>query len=117
VKLLADEDVDGPIVARLRQDGHQVEYVAEMKGGISDDEVLRHANQSRALLITADKDFGELVFRRGRLDSGILLLRLAGTLPHQKGEIVSKALSAHGSEMSSAFSVITAKILRIRARA
>lgn len=116
MKLLADEDVDGPIVARLRQDGHDVDYVAEMKRGISDEEVLGDANQNQALLITADKDFGELVFRQGKLNSGILLLRLTGTALVQKGEIVSNALSAHGNEMRSAFSVVTAKLLRIRRR-
>lgn len=78
MKLVADENVDGPIVARLREDGHEVDYVAEMAPGISDDEVLDHANGRQALLITTDKDFGELVFRQGKLNAGIVLLRLAG---------------------------------------
>ncbi len=114
MKLLADEDVDGAIVARLRQDGHEVAYVVEMKRGISDEEVLHDANQKKALLITADKDFGELIFRQGKLNTGILLLRLAGITPVKKGEVVSNALSAHGNKMLSAFSVVTAKLLRIR---
>jgi predicted nuclease of predicted toxin-antitoxin system len=52
---------------RLRNDGHDVLYVAEMSPGIDDEEVLGAANEHDALLPTADKDFGELVFRLGRV--------------------------------------------------
>ncbi len=114
MKLVADEGVDRPIVVRLRKDGHEVEYVAEMEPGIGDDEVLNHAGKSQALLITADKDFGEFVFMQGRLNTGIVLLRLAGVPPIRKAKIVSDALAAHGDEMQAAFSVITNNMLRIR---
>ena len=63
MNLVADESVDGPSVERLRQDGHAVFYIAELDPGIDDDAVLDEANRSGALLITSDKDFGELVFR------------------------------------------------------
>ena len=59
MKVVADESVDGPIVARLREDGHEVDYIAEMEPGISDDRILGHANLRQALLNTTDKDFGE----------------------------------------------------------
>jgi hypothetical protein len=65
MNLLVDEGVDGPIVERLRHDGHDVIYVAELSPGIDDPEVLKRANEADALLMTADKDFGELVYRRG----------------------------------------------------
>ena len=70
MNLLADESVDRPIVERLRDDGHEVVYVAELSPSIGDDEVLQKANDSRALLLTTDKDFGELVFRQRRLNLG-----------------------------------------------
>lgn len=84
MKLLADEDVDGPIVYRLREDGHEVDYVAEIQPGILDEDLLTHANRNQALLLTADKDFGDLVFRQGKLSSGVLLMRLAGLAPLKK---------------------------------
>jgi len=62
VKFLADENVDKPIVEHLMRDGHLVLYVIEMEPGISDEEVIQRANQESALLLTADRDFGELVF-------------------------------------------------------
>jgi predicted nuclease of predicted toxin-antitoxin system len=70
VNLLADESIDRQIVVRLRREGHTALYVAEMEPGISDDAVLTLANQEAGVLLTADKDFGELVFRQGRLTAG-----------------------------------------------
>jgi hypothetical protein len=63
VKIFADESVDKQIVSRLRAQGHDVVYVAELDPGIDDETVLRSSHDSNALLVTADKDFGELVFR------------------------------------------------------
>lgn len=62
--LLADENVDRQIVERLRLDGHLVAHVAEMSPGIMDETVLTESQISESVLITADKDFGELVFRQ-----------------------------------------------------
>jgi predicted nuclease of predicted toxin-antitoxin system len=72
VKLLADEGVDALTVARLRTDGHDVTYVAELAPGIGDDAVLDLANAEARALLTADKDFGELVFRLRHLPLGVL---------------------------------------------
>ena len=44
MNFLADESVDGPIVEALREDGHDLQYVAEISPGITDDEVLDAAN-------------------------------------------------------------------------
>ncbi|GIW42747.1 MAG: hypothetical protein KatS3mg077_0029 [Candidatus Binatia bacterium] len=65
MKILADEGVDRPVVERLRQDGHEVRYVAEIEPGISDDNILDLANREGAVLLTADKDFGEFVISSG----------------------------------------------------
>jgi predicted nuclease of predicted toxin-antitoxin system len=116
VKFVADESVDFPIVERLRQDGHSVWAVVEMDSGISDDLVLDHANRQNAVLLTADKDFGELVFRLKRLNLGVVLVRLAGLPPRRKAEILACAIAEKGEELKDAFSVITANVLRVRQR-
>jgi len=48
------------------------QYVAELDPGIDDDAMLCRANQSGALPVTADGDFGELVFRLGRIHAGVV---------------------------------------------
>jgi len=114
MKFLADESVDRPIVEKLRQDGHFVLYVAEMEPGISDDAVLDLANRESALLLTADKDFGELVFRQHRFMIGIVLIRLAGLSLLLKAEIVANMINQHLRELPNAFVVITPAMFRIR---
>jgi predicted nuclease of predicted toxin-antitoxin system len=112
--LLADEGVDAQIVQRLRRDGHGVLYVAEMSPSISDDMVLEQAEARGALLVTADKDFGELVHRQGRLHAGVLLLRLAGLPSEAKAAAVAAVLREREAEIAGAFCVVSPGRLRIR---
>ena len=114
MNLLVDESVDKPIVVRLRQDSHTVLYIAELSPSIDDDTVLSRANQNSALLITAEKDFGELVFRLGRIHAGVVLLRLAGLSPRTKARIVSAVFANQDDELLNAFSVISSGRVRIR---
>jgi predicted nuclease of predicted toxin-antitoxin system len=114
VNFLADESVDRQIVDRLRQDGHAVRYIAAMEPGISDDRVLGLANQEADVLLTADKDFGELVFRQGRFTCGILLVRLAGLSPMRKADVVASSVGQHGPELLGAFAVLAPRSFRIR---
>lgn len=115
MNLLADESVDRQIVERLKNDRHEVLYIAEIEPSISDDAVFDLANEKAALLLTSDKDFGEIVFREGRLSSGgVVLLRLAGLSADRKSEIVSEAFRENGDEFQGHFSVIAPGRVRIR---
>lgn len=116
MNLFADESVDRPVVERLREDGHDIVYVAELAPSITDDEVLREANSRSAVLMTADKDFGELVFRQGVIHSGVVLLRLAGLANTTKGEIVAEVCRSRESELTGSFTVISPGQARIRRR-
>ena len=87
------------IVERLRRDGHTVTYIAEMDPGVVDETVLHLANRGQALLLTADKDFGELVFRQRRLATGVVLLRLAGLAADRKASLVARALAEHSRRL------------------
>src|SRR5436190_10071923 len=116
MNLVADEGVERQIVEQLRQEGHAVIYVAELAPSISDDEVLQQANERQAVLVTVDKDFGELVFRLNRVAAGVLLIRLEGLTSTAKAMIVAQAIHDHETEMYGAFSVISPGMIRIRAR-
>lgn len=116
MKFVADENVDVPLIARLRKDGHEVYAIIEMSAGISDNEVLNQAIQRGVVLLTADKDFGELVYRDRRYTCGIVLIRLSGLTTTEKVEIVANVIKDHGSELGNAFTVISQKNVRIRPR-
>ena len=114
MNFVADESLDFQIVSRLRKDGFDLFYIAEMTPGISDREVLNLANRCSALLLTADSDFGELVFRQHLISDGVVLIRLAGLSAENKAEIVSSAIKLYRDELRDSFTVITTGHIRIR---
>jgi predicted nuclease of predicted toxin-antitoxin system len=65
VKCLADECCDALVVAGLRQYGHDVLFVPEVARGAHDETVLSRAAADARIVLTEDKDFGELVVRLG----------------------------------------------------
>jgi predicted nuclease of predicted toxin-antitoxin system len=65
-------------------------------------------------LITADKDFGELVFRQQQAAHGIILIRLTGLTAQRKAELVAIAVTQHGIDLPGSFTVVSAGAVRIR---
>ncbi len=63
MRVLLDTCVAGSARDALRREGHDVEWVAEWPQDPGDDEILAHAARQRQVLVTLDKDFGELVKR------------------------------------------------------
>jgi len=76
VRWLADECIDAGLVAYLRRSGHDVLYMAETAPASNDADVMANALREQRLLVTEDKDFGDLVFRHGAAVPGIVLLRI-----------------------------------------
>lgn len=76
VRWLADECIAVSLVRELRGAGHDVLYTAEFAASLSDIEVITLAPREGRFLLTADKDFGELVFRRGQAVPGLILPRI-----------------------------------------
>ena len=78
MRFLEGENFPGEAVRGLRAAGHDVAWVQEVAAGSKDKAVLQRAQDEERVLITFDKDFGELAFRRGLpASSGTILLRLA----------------------------------------
>ncbi len=79
MRILADECCDAQLVAALRQDGHDVRYISESDKGSKDRQVRELAYADQRLLLTIDKDFGELIVRLKELSHGVLLIRIDDT--------------------------------------
>ena len=116
MKIVADESVDWPMIERLREDGHEAIAIVETCAGAPDEQVLETANTSRAILLTADQDFGELVFRLRQVSAGVVLARVAGLGRDSKVSLVSKLFRYHAGELDDAFTVLTPGAVRIRPR-
>src|SRR5262245_60864885 len=76
LKLLADENIAGDMVAWLRKLGCDVVYASEHHARAADVELLKSAESEGRLILTEDKDFGELVFRDRLNSHGVVLLRM-----------------------------------------
>lgn len=77
MKFLLDENVDYRLTSYLTSQGHHVTSIAqEYPASVTDHEVLAIARKEKCILITNDKDFGELIFRQHLPHTGVILLRL-----------------------------------------
>ncbi len=114
--IVADENIPAPVVEALRAAGHEVTYISEVAPTIDDDAVLALALGSGAVLVTADKDFGELVYLRRLATAGVVLLRLGDVPDEEQARIVTALLDGHQTELISAFTVVTPARVRIRPR-
>jgi hypothetical protein len=78
VRWLVDECVDAGMVSHLRAAGHDAVYMAEVAPRDSDADVTARAQAEQRLLLTEDKDFGDLVFRGGRSVPGVVYRKAGG---------------------------------------
>jgi predicted nuclease of predicted toxin-antitoxin system len=105
VRWLADECVAAPLVASLRAAGHDVLYVVEAAAGLSDADVIALALRENRLLLTEDKDFGELVFRGGRSVPGVVLMRIDPDKGELKKIRLAGAIERYGQELFGRYTV------------
>jgi len=78
---MVDESTGMAVVNYLRSLGYDVLAVAETISQAADSDVLARASSEGRILVTNDKDFGELAFRVGQVHQGVLLLRLQDESP------------------------------------
>ena len=114
MKFLVDECCDTGLVASLRKDGHDVLYVTEKKAGAIDDEILSDAYKEERILITEDKDFGELVYRFKKPTYGMVLLRVDVQERHIKWSRLKRLIDDYGTKLQSHFTVVDAEKFRFR---
>jgi predicted nuclease of predicted toxin-antitoxin system len=114
MRFLADEGIDRSIVNGLRILGFEVHYVIEDARSLDDDILLQIALDENRILITRDKDFGELVFRLNKVHAGVILIRLEGNSTQERADIVCKLVKQYQDQLPKSFSVIQKGIIRIR---
>lgn len=81
MKFLADENIPLRAVEKLRESGLEITSIVEESPGLPDVDVLRLSAERKVVLITFDKDFGTLVFKRQEESFGVILLRFPPKSP------------------------------------
>lgn len=113
MKFLADECCDTELVSFLRSEGHDVLYVMEFKAGALDKEVLKKAFAEKRILITEDKDFGELIYRFKKPAYGVVLLRFKVREHHLKLSRLKQLIDEYGFKLKGNFVVIDPEKFRL----
>ena len=113
MRFLVDE-CTGPAVAQwLRLQNHDVVSVYDKIRGADDKEVIRKASEQNRILITNDKDFGELVFREKKQHKGVILLRLEDERSAKKIAVLKQLFEKYESFLPGHFIVVTETTVRI----
>jgi len=114
MRFLADENVPRSIVAWLRREGHDVLYAAELLMQTPDADLLSEAEAQRRVIITEDKDFGDLVFRDHLSSHGAILIRMGDApVSHRLARFQSVWTSVENN-LPGNFIVITETKIRMR---
>src|SRR5215468_11274133 len=99
MNFVADESCARPVIQALREAGHDVLDISELTPGAADDQVLERALNEKRVLITEDRDFGELVYARGRQSAGVVYVRFDSRARFAKTATVVEAITKLGSRL------------------
>ncbi|MBI3704453.1 MAG: DUF5615 family PIN-like protein [Rhizobiales bacterium] len=114
MRWLADECVDYELVVSLRSRGHDVVYMAEIASAMIDSAVLEQAQAEARLLLTEDKDFGELVIRRDRSVPGLVLLRIDPQMRVLKQKRLVEVIDRFGDVLFGRYTIVEPGRIRSR---
>jgi predicted nuclease of predicted toxin-antitoxin system len=114
VRLLADECCDAGVVASLREAGHDVRYVLETDRGIDDVAVITSAASEERILLTEDKDFGDLVYRHGHPVTGVVLLRIDPSRRDYKWPRLNALIQRFGDRLAGNYTTVHEDRFRFR---
>jgi predicted nuclease of predicted toxin-antitoxin system len=116
MRFIVDE-CTGPAVARwLSTESHEVFSVYDQARGTSDEDVLAKAYSENWILITNDKEFGELVYREQRPHRGVIFLRLNDERAAVKINAIRQLLLNHSDRLVDAFVVVSETQIRFASR-
>lgn len=114
MKFIVDESTGTAVVEYLESHGFDVVSVHDETPGIDDYLIVNRAFAEGRIIITNDKDFGELVYKQQLKHKGIVLLRLEDERASNKVAVIRDLLSLYSQRLKNSFTVVTENKIRIR---
>lgn len=113
MRFITDENIGPTVTKWLVSKGYQVFSVYDETPGLADEEILNKGFQEDYIVITGDKDFGELVYKNQLPHKGVVLLRLSDETPPSKIKVLAQLLSQYADQLPNKFTVVTEIGVRI----
>jgi predicted nuclease of predicted toxin-antitoxin system len=113
-KFIVDECTGIAVTHFLREQGFDTVSVSEESPQTSDLDILHRAIAEQRIVVTNDKDFGDMVYRDNHHHCGVLLLRLADDRVATKIRVIAAVLKQHLDKLQEHFVVATEQNIRIR---
>lgn len=113
LKFLVDIGVGKQLENWLHGRGYDTKTVRDIDPKAEDEFILKAAAAESRMVVTMDKDFGELVFRSRRSHAGVLVLRLEDAKGSEKVEVMKAILNEHEDKLAGKFCVFQTGRLRI----
>jgi predicted nuclease of predicted toxin-antitoxin system len=112
---LANENIPLASINILRQYGLSITAIIEQYRGISDQQVLQLAHKNKEIIITFDRDYGELIYKRNFLrPHGLIYLRFIPQYPEEPAEYLIKLLTLKNCTLENMFTVVERDKVRQR---
>ncbi len=113
MKFLLDSCISFFAVKKLREEGMPAVWIPETGQDPGDEAIIEKAIREKYVLVTADKDFGELVFLKGM--NSPTIIRLVNIPAKRQGELLMRIIAKYRKEIET-LSIITADKYRVRIR-
>lgn len=114
LRFLIDESSGRKLFLFLISIGYDAKFVSDIMPSEEDNNILAFAEKENRIIITNDKDFGELIFRFNKTSSGVILLRLNNNKPENRITYLLEVLYKYSNKLMSSFTVVTEAGVRIR---
>ncbi len=114
IKLLIDESCGLELKQKLFGLNIDVVSVIEVMPGADDAKILEFANQENRIIVTNDKDFGELIFKKGFKHKGVILLKLSIDFPDNRFRVLNSLIEQFGDKLADKFCVVDEMRIRFR---
>jgi predicted nuclease of predicted toxin-antitoxin system len=114
MKLLVDECCDALLVNALRKESHDILYIMENYRGADDKTLFQIASTENRIIVTEDKDFGELTYRLKLTSEGIILLRFDISERENKIPRLIELIKNQNLNLLGSFTILENNKIRIR---
>ena len=113
MKFLADVNVEKGVVEYLLEKNYDIKWIPDYNCEMSDEDLLHLAHIENRIIVTNDKDFGELIYLQKKISNGIILFRVKGQKSEEKVNLIKYLLENYGEKILNHYIVITEDKIRV----